>query len=239
MTTVTADMLRRGRDLADMDAALKAEKEGLIFMETSPREAPVVLYSMADGEPIPMLRPIAEMAIKKRYKNGQYLFTDKQEEAPVYKLGDVKCFLHPESPERLSGVLDEVGIASAVCHSEHLASKYARRVHAENRHGKRWDALKEHLDDIKEQSALARQEQQLEATLALAGRAATAPQTVTVKATPLEEMPDSGLSVSTVEVRYDCAACGWVNEKNTAQGLELHTSRWCQRKEADDATIAE
>ena len=49
MTTVTADMLRRGRDLADMDAELKAEKDGLIFMETSKREPPVMLYAMSDG----------------------------------------------------------------------------------------------------------------------------------------------------------------------------------------------
>lgn len=31
-----------------------------------------------------------------------------------------------------------------------------------------------------------------------------------------------------VEVRLDCADCGWVNEKNTSQGLDIHKKRWCK-----------
>lgn len=170
MTTLTAEMLRRGRDLADMDASLKAEKDGLIFMETSPRSAPITLYAMSDGEPIPMSPSIAEVAIKKRYKNGGYLFTDKKDEAPAYKFGSVKCFLHSDSPER--AVLDEIGLAGVTCNSEHLASLYSKRIHGQRRHRQEWETLTEYR---KEQDvATERQErrQQLEATLALAGRAA-------------------------------------------------------------------
>lgn len=29
-------------------------------------------------------------------------------------------------------------------------------------------------------------------------------------------------------VRNDCTACGWKNEKNTEQGLEIHKRRWCK-----------
>ena len=170
MTTVTPEMLRRGRDIAEMDAALKAEKDGLIFMETSPREEPITLYAMADGEPIPMSRNIAEIAIKKKYKGGGYLFTDNPAEAPTYKRGEVKCFLHPESAER--ALLDEVGMASKVCHSEHLASLYSKRIHAQRRHKDEWAAFTEYKNDLKEAAALDRQERQLEATLALAGKAA-------------------------------------------------------------------
>lgn len=172
MTQVTAEMLRRGRDLADMDADLKAEREGLIFMETSKRPPIITLYAMSDGEPIPMPQPIAAMAIRKKYRSGGYMFTDNPAEAPVYKLGAVKCFLHADSPERASGALDEVGIASIICPAEHLASRYARRIHAENRHGKRWQAYQEHMDELKQQKREAREEKQLEATLALAGTAA-------------------------------------------------------------------
>jgi len=171
MTQVTAEMLRRGRDLADLDAGLKAERDGLIFMETSKRPTIITLYAMSDGEPIPMPQPIAEMAIKKRYRGGGYMFTDNPAEAPEYKLGKVKCFLHPDSPERQSGALEEVGIAGIVCHSEHLASKYARRIHAENRHGKRWEAYQEHIKDLREEADREAQRQQLEATLAMAGMA--------------------------------------------------------------------
>ncbi len=172
MTQVTAEMLRRGRDLADMDAALKAERDGLIFMETSKRPPTITLYAMADGEPIPMPQPIAEMAIKRRYNSGSYMFTDNPDEAPTYKLGSVKCFLHPDSPERKSGALEEVGIAGIICRSEHLASKYSRRIHAENRHGKRWEAFQEHVKDLREAADRDDRKQQLDATLALAGKAA-------------------------------------------------------------------
>lgn len=172
MTNVTAEMLRRGRDLADLDAELQAEKDGLIFMETSKRPATITLYAMSDGEPIPMPQPIAAMAIKKRYQGGGYMFTDNPDEAPKYKLGSVKCFLHPESPERLSGALDEVGVASVICTSEHLASKYARRIHAENRHAKRWQAYQEHTKELREEADRADRKMQLDATLALAGQAA-------------------------------------------------------------------
>ena len=172
MTQVTAEMLRRGRDLAEQDAALKAEKEGLIFLETSKRPPTITLYAMSDGEPIPMPQPIAEMAIKKRYKSGGYMFTDSPGEAPEYKLGTVKCFLHPDSPERKSGALDEVGVAGVFCTAEHLASKYSRRIHAENRHGKRWAAYQEHMKELREDADRAERKQQLDATLALAGKAA-------------------------------------------------------------------
>ena len=244
MTTVTADMLRRGRDLADLDSALKAEKDGLIFMETSPRAEPITLYSMADGEPIPMARNIAEVAIKKRYKGGGYLFTDRQEEAPAYKYGEVKCFLHPDSPER--EVLSEVGMASKVCHSEHLASLYSKRIHAQRRHKDEWAAFTEYKNDLKEQASLDRQERQLEATLALAGKAANSHGSEWLDA--LEKAPGDAFVQAAAEQavttaiknnvpgeNHDCPACGWVNKKNTQQGLDIHARRWCPKKEGEDA----
>lgn len=170
---VTAEQLRRGRNLADEDAALAAESsQDVVFMDMTPKEPPITLYAMSDGEAIPMPPWIAKMAIRKRYKGGGYMFTNDPNEAPQYKLGAVKCFLHAESPERLSGVLDEVGVASVICPAEHLASKYARRIHAENRHGKRWAAYQEHKKELQEEADRAERKMQLDATLALAGKAA-------------------------------------------------------------------
>ena len=173
MTQVTAEMLRRSRDLADMDADLKAERDGLIFMETSKRPPIITLYAKSDGEPIPMPQPIAEMAMRKRYKGGGYMFTDNPAEAPTYKLGEFKCFLHADSPERKSGALDDAGIANIFCGSEHLASRYSRRIHSENRHGKRWAAFREHEKELREEADRAERKQQLDATLALADKAAS------------------------------------------------------------------
>ena len=210
MTTVTADMLRRGRDLADLDSALKAEKDGLIFMETSPRLPPIMLYSMADGEPIPMAPHIAELAIRKRYKDGRYLFTDKQEEAPEYRMGNVKCLLHPESAER--PLLDEIGMAGKVCHSEHLASLYSKRIHAQHRHKDEWSAFTEYRNELKEQAATERQERQLEATLALAGRAAApAAPAPPLDAPAIETSAEALPWLSQTHPEYACTVegCDW------------------------------
>ena len=119
-----------------------------------------------------MPRHIAEVAIRKRYTNGRYMFTNDQAEAPEYKRGSIKCFLHSESAERTSGLLAAVGIAQLSCPNAHLASLYAKRNHAENRHGKRWAALEEYRREQKEQAREEREQKQLDATLALAGNAA-------------------------------------------------------------------
>ena len=219
--TVTAEQLERGRDLAEQDAALKAEsKQDVLFMDMTPREKPIMLYARADGEPIPMPPDIARMAMRKRYAGGGYMFTADPAKAPVYKLGDVKCFLHAESPERLSGALDEVGIASVICPAEHLASKYARRIHAENRHGKRWAAFQEHMKELEKDAEREAQRQQLEATLALAGRAASAP-------IPADPKPAESTVVAPEKVA--CPDCG---AEVKPAGMHLHKLRWCPKKDA-------
>lgn len=167
MPEVTAEMLRRGRNIADMDAALRAERDGLVFMETSPKKEPVIVYSMVDGEPIPMAPHIAEMAMKKRLKDGTYLFTDKKEDAPEYKYGTVKCFLHPEAPER--EILDEIGLAGVTCQADHLASLYSKRIHGQRRHRQEWETLQEHRQLVEREQERAERKQQLEATLSLVG----------------------------------------------------------------------
>jgi hypothetical protein len=223
-----------------MDADLKAEKEGLIFMETSPREEPITLYAMSDGEPIPMAPAIAELAIRKRYKGGGYMFTDKQEEAPIYTLGNVKCFLHPDSNER--EILDEIGLAGVFCHSAHLASLYSKRVHGQHRHRQEWETLTEYRREQDTANDRRERQQQLEATLALARQAAGVPAPITTitsgttttatsaRVTYAEPAPEVEDALPVDLVRNDCPACGWVNVRNTKMGLGVHTRMHCPGK---------
>ena len=169
-------MLRRGRDLRDQDDALRAEREGIIFMETSEKQEPITLYALSDGEPIPMSPTIAEMAMRKRFKDGSYMFTDKPEEAPAYKLGDVKCFLHPESWERESGLLEAAGIAGVVCHSAKHPSRFAMQEVAKSKHKKEWQAKVEYEQQEERREDREQRRQQLDATLALAAKAAGEPE---------------------------------------------------------------
>ena len=118
---------------------------------------------------------IARMAMMKRYKGGGYLFTDKKDEAPAYKMGAVKCFLHPESNERAAGMLEAAGIAHFSCPSSHHPSKYAMQEIAKSKHKKQWEALQEYLKEQERLEERAERRQQLDATLALAGQAAGAP----------------------------------------------------------------
>jgi hypothetical protein len=84
-------------------------------------------------------------------------------------VNSVKCFLHPESPER--AVLNEIGITT-ICESAHLANASSRRIHAERRHRTAWTQYQEHLAEEREAEWRDRQERQLDATLALAKAAA-------------------------------------------------------------------
>lgn len=170
---VTGETLERQRDLAAQDAALKAESnEDVVFQDMTPRPKPIMVYSMSDGEPIPMAPWIARMAMGKRYGDGRYLFTADPTKAPPYKLGAVKCFLHPDSNERKTGLLEAAGVDMWKCHSEHHPSKYAMEEIAKSKHSKQWAALQAYIKDQErlEEKDMARQ--QLEATLALAGAAA-------------------------------------------------------------------
>lgn len=164
---------QRIRDLRGQIAELSNEDESdILFQEISPRRKKVTIYSMTDGEPISIPAYMAEPALNKARPGGGFMFTADPADAPEYKMGNVKCFLHPESPYRASGVLEEAGIAAKVCHSGHLASKFAMEEVARSKHRKEWAALEAYLAEQKEAQIEERQVRQLEATLALAGKAA-------------------------------------------------------------------
>jgi hypothetical protein len=98
------------------------------------------------------------------------MFTTRKEEAPKYKLGTIKCFLHPESADRV--LLDEIGLSGASCPAAGLSSLYSKRMHGLHRHKEEWDAYQEFLTDKKEADAIAEQRAQTAAMLALGEKAA-------------------------------------------------------------------
>ena len=157
------------RDLKTQIDELRGEDEGeIIFRDTSPVRRRVTLYSKLDGADIQIPRNMLERILEKRQPNGEYMFTARQEEAPVYKRGNVKCFLHPQSPER--PILEEIGLGGKTCTSAHLASLYSKRIHGLHRHKDEWAALQEYLAMYEKNQSQARQDAQLQATLDIARR---------------------------------------------------------------------
>jgi hypothetical protein len=173
----TAEQLTRGRDLkVQMKELANESNQEIIFRETSPPKRRVTLYSRVDGEPVEIPVGIAERALEKLLPDGGFMFTTNRDQAPAYKRGDIKCFLHADSSERASGALDEVGLAGINCPASRLASLYSKRIHAQHRHRQQWEAYQEYVNIQKERTQDQRQEAQLNATLALAQQASgTAP----------------------------------------------------------------
>ena len=169
-----AERIQRARDLKSQIDELKSEDDKeIVFKDTSPRQKTTLVYSMADGEPIEMPIDLAQKALGKQLSDGTFMFTGKKEEAPEYAYGSVKCFLHAESIERTSGLLAEAGLGGRPpCPSAHLASKFAMEEVARSKHRKEWQALQAFKAEQKETLRDDQQRQQLDATLALAARAA-------------------------------------------------------------------
>lgn len=170
-----AQRMQAARDLLQQVDELAGEGKGdvpeVVFQDISPRRRKLPIYSLRDGERLMIPRSLLQQTLNKRdNKTGKWLFTAHKEEAPEYKLGEIKCFLHPEAAER--PLLDEIGLAGKECEAAHLGSRYSRRMHGMHRHKQEWAMYQEYLEDEKDRVAEERQQKQLEATQELA-RAAT------------------------------------------------------------------
>jgi len=158
------------RDLRNQIGTLQVEEQQeIVFKEISPRRVKRTIYSMTSGEPLTMPRYMAERAISKRLDNGGYMFTARKEEAPEYKLGEIKCFLHRESPDQV--FLQEIGLSGIYCPKATIANPHSKRMHALHRHHDEWEAYQDFLNDRKETATNKRQQDQIDATLALAEKA--------------------------------------------------------------------
>jgi hypothetical protein len=176
MPNEAATRARKASDLRPQLTGIGAGLAGeVVFQHIRTGRNPVTIYSMVDGEPIPVPEYMLRTVFSKTLADGSRMFTDDPAEAPSYRLGEVKCFLHADSAERGSGILKEIGLAGKECPAGHLASTYAKRMHGRHRHSKEWEAYQEYVADEKEKEQLARQERQLAATLSLAGGNQDAP----------------------------------------------------------------
>ena len=161
----------RLRDLKAQVGELSSEDAGeIIFLDMSPQRKRITIYSMLTGEPVRFPAYMIPAIMQKTLPDGRFAWTGDQAKAPKYRLGQIKCFLHVDAPER--PVIEELGLGGARCPAEHLANAHSKRMHARHRHKQEWLAYSEYLSDIKEQARDEQQKQQLEATLAIAHRAA-------------------------------------------------------------------
>lgn len=155
------------RDLRGQVAGLERNVVAdVVFQEISPGRQPVTVYSAETGEPVSVPAYMLGAVMDSRSEDGRFRFVADEKDAPKYKLGTVKCFLHPESPER--EILTKIGMSTAACTAAHLANQHSKRIHALHRHKQEWQAYLEYKGDQEKKAQNKRQDLQLEATLAIA-----------------------------------------------------------------------
>ena len=155
MAVPTAEDIARN---AEKTRDLKQEVEGLatealpgvIFIEISEGRTPVTIYSTEDGRPVTIPENMVPAVMEKRREDGQYRFVADPAKAPEYKLGTVKCFLHPDAPERATIV--EAGLANKSCRKDTLGSDHSKILHAEHRHKQEWVAYQRFVGGRKEEA---------------------------------------------------------------------------------------
>ena len=157
----------RVRDLRSQLGGIgNSEMPEIQFMMISPGREPVTVYSAEDGRPVAVPFYMLGEVMKKTLDDGRYMFVADAKSAPEYKLGDVPCFLHPDSPMR--EIVEAVGLGGVTCHKSTLASEHSMRIHAQHRHKQEFAAYSEYKEDRKEEKRDKRLDEQLEATLSIA-----------------------------------------------------------------------
>lgn len=170
MTNAAAERAQDVRDLRDQITGLQNEDQReMVFRDTSPRRVMVKVYSVLNGEPITITRMRLETVLQKRLEDGRYAFTARQEDAPVYRKGKIKCFLHIDSPER--PILNEIGLSGITCPAAQIANPHSKRIHAQHRHKQEWEAYQDYLNSQERDEDREQRRLQLDATLAIAERA--------------------------------------------------------------------
>ncbi len=151
------------RDLLTQVEGIEQDETEIIFADTSPRRPMAIIYATLDGEPLVMTRKRARKLLERKLPDGRFMFTANAKNAPPYKKGDVKCFLHKDSDQR--ELMDSLGLAGKFCPAGQLANAYAKFIHESGKHVKTWDIWQKHVSDEKEQATIDRQERQFQATM--------------------------------------------------------------------------
>lgn len=167
MPDAPAVQAERMRDLRGQVAEIgKTDMPEILFQHISPGREPVTVYSTKDGCPTKIPAYMLGAAMDLHNEDGTFRFVADAKDAPEYKMGQIKCFLHKDSPER--PILELVGLGNSTCPAEHLASEHAKRMHGLHRHKQEFAAWQEYVENKKEETRDARQSKQLEATLSIA-----------------------------------------------------------------------
>jgi len=213
-----AEQLEQARDLRGQLRDLEAgDSQEMLFQEWSPGRTLVKLWSMENGEEIEIPRYMAAAALLKRMRGGKYRFTTRQEEAPRFREGNVRCFLAEDSEERVSGLLEEAGLDSiAPCPAEHLRTRLSKRTHAEHRHPQSWATLQEFIEDKEREEERADRKQQTAAIMQLAGQRALAE---TSGFSQVDVVSPNSVT-TTASTGFACDECDAVLP--TAKGLQGH-----------------
>lgn len=170
MTNAPAERAEDVRDLRRQITGLEREEsQDMVFRDTSPRRQMVTIYSVIDGEPISINRKRLEAVMAKKLDDGRDAFVGRSQGVPTYRKGTIKCFLHPESPER--PILNEIGLSGISCPAAQLANPHSKRIHAQHRHKQEWEAYMDYLNSQERDEDREQRRMQLEATLAIAERA--------------------------------------------------------------------
>jgi hypothetical protein len=165
-----AEVARDLRLAAQQALGAGEERKEWTIDDVSPSRRLYVLYNMVDGERVAVPKFVFDTAINRRIPGTKkFAFTTRKDQAPTPIVNAVKCFKHPDAPE--AEVLRSLGIVSD-CNADGLRNAQSRRVHAQNRHKNSWEAYQEHLKIAELERQQKMQQQQLDATLALA-KAAT------------------------------------------------------------------
>jgi len=198
----------RTRDLRGQVAELdKSDQPEILFMEISPGRVPIRVYSTKDGSPIDVPAYMIGAAMELKNEDGTFRFVADAKNAPEYKPGTIKCFLHKDSPER--PILEMVGLGGAFCPADHLASDYSKRIHGLHRHKQEFAAWQEYVEREKEEKREDRLNKQLEATLAIAGGRQEVP-----------EVQFQALAPAVAVPKGECDICGRTGLKR----LKAHKS---------------
>lgn len=181
----------------------------ILFQHISPGREPVTVYSTKDGCPTPIPAYMLGAAMQLTNEDGTFRFVAQAKNAPKYKLGTIKCFLHKDSPER--PILELVGLGSATCPKATLASLHSKRQHGLHRHKQEWAAWQEYVEGKKEEKREARLDEQLEATLAIArGGQATDAAVLDRVSAKVHRDPERVVKA----IRGECDICGKTGFKN-------------------------
>ena len=177
------------RDLKKQIQGLdRQDEQEIIFKETSPRRKKTRIWHMRNGQAADVPEYMAMKALEKiDRETGEYMFTAYKDRAPEYKPGTVLCFMHKDAPDQY--ILEELGLAVNPCRKSNLGNEHSKRMHGIHKHHDEWKAYQALLESKEKAEDRAAQRAQLDATLALAGRAAAVSAEEVVAA--IEECPDS------------------------------------------------